>query len=74
MDYMNGSEAIIFVRKLEKGRNLKPIKIASLTCYENLLTTKHILNAGADIVLSKPVSKSKLTDLINKIFGDKFYD
>jgi DNA-binding NarL/FixJ family response regulator len=71
MDYMNGSDAISFIRRLEKGKNLKPIKIVSLTCHENLSTTNNILNAGADMVLCKPVSKSKLIDIINKTFWEK---
>lgn len=71
MDYMNGSESISFIRKLEKGKNLKPIKIASLTCYENSLSTNLILNAGADVVLNKPVSKNNLMDFINLCFGFK---
>jgi CheY-like chemotaxis protein len=68
MDYMDGSEAITFIRKYEKVKTLKHTKIVSLTCYENLIATKNILNAGADIVLSKPVSKSKLEGIINDTF------
>lgn len=69
MDYMNGSEAISFIRNLERRKNIKSIKIVSLTCYENVLTTRNILNAGADEVLCKPINKSKLIDIINNTFG-----
>ena len=71
LDFMNGSEAISFIRKLEKLKKLKPIKIVSSTCYENLLITENILNAGADMVLSKPVTKSQLIHILTKTFSEK---
>jgi len=71
MDCMNGSEAISFIRNFEKRKGLKPIQIVSLTCYENLATTNNILKTGADLVLCKPVSKSKLIDIIYKTFNKK---
>lgn len=63
MDYFNGSEAISFIRKYEKMRNFEKTKIITLTCHEDVKIQETILNAGSDLILTKPVTKN------NFLFG-----
>ncbi len=58
MDYFSGSEAIKFVRKFEQVKNYKKSKIISMTCHEDNKITDHIIKAGADLIMSKPITKN----------------
>ncbi len=55
MDYLNGSDAIRFIRKLEKVKNLTKTKIVSLSCHEDNKIKEYIFNEGADYILTKPL-------------------
>lgn len=67
MDYFNGSEAIKFIRKIEKLKNLPRINIISLSCHEDNLMTGMIIDSGADLILSKPLSRELLKSFMQKI-------
>ncbi len=67
MDYFNGTEAIRFVRKFEQVKNHKKTNIISITCHEDNKITDHIIKAGADLVISKPLTKSILLNTLKKI-------
>jgi len=67
MDFLNGSEAIKLIRKLEKRNKIKHLNILSITCHEDVDTMNFILNAGADGMLSKPLSKSSLYDAFKSL-------
>ena len=60
MEYINGSEAIKILRILEKKNKIKTLKIFSITCHEDVDSVKMITESGADLVLSKPISKTIL--------------
>lgn len=57
MEYINGSVAIKIIRDLEKKNKIKRIKIYSVSSHEDRDSAYMILNAGADTILGKPVSK-----------------
>jgi len=66
MDYLNGSEAIKFIRNIERLKSKNPICIFSLTCNEDNNSGEMIIKAGADIILNKPLSKQRIKSLIEK--------
>ena len=61
MEYLNGSEAIKIIRSFEKECKIKNVKIISATSQEDIQFVNNIKNIGADLVMSKPISKSNLT-------------
>jgi len=67
MDYFSGSEAIQFIRKLEKVKNYQKTKIVSMTCYDDMKTTEHIIKIGADCIVSKPLTRNILLNTFKKI-------
>ena len=60
MEYLNGSDAIKIIRKLEKENKIKKTKIITASCEIDLELNNNTINMDSDIVLSKPISKSKL--------------
>ena len=68
MEYMCGSSAISLVREFEKQNKIQKYFICSLTAFEDTETKKDIINKGADIVLSKPISAKVLDNLIDSVF------
>lgn len=67
MDYLKGSEAIKFIRKFEKIKNFKNVKVISLTSYEDNKIFEYIKKNGGDYVLTKPVSKTSLIQALEQI-------
>lgn len=68
MDYMPGSEAIAFLRKFEKIKKLKNTKVILCSCHEDRTILNNTIKAGADDVLSLPISKNVLKLIFSK-FG-----
>ena len=66
MDYLNGSEAIKFIRNIERLKSKNPICIFSLTCNEDNNSGEMIIKAGANTILNKPLSKQRIKSLIEK--------
>ncbi len=67
MDYLNGSDAIRFIRKLEKVKNLTKTKIVSLSCHEDNKIKEYIFNEGADYILTKPLTKLSIRAILEEI-------
>ncbi len=67
MEYFSGSEAIKFIRNLERIKNYQKAKIVSITCHEDSKIADYIIKAGADFVISKPLTKNILTNILKKI-------
>jgi len=65
MDYMNGSEAIKIIRKIENMGNIKRISIISLSCHEDPAFRDKIIQSGADFILTKPLTKQSIQSLID---------
>lgn len=60
MEYLNGSEAIRIIRTLEDRKRAPKKVIISLTCHEELSILKNIKESGADLIITKPLSKQKI--------------
>ena len=60
MEYMNGSQAIKFIREMENDRKILKTTIITSTCFENNISEEYILKSGADLVIKKPLSKNNL--------------
>jgi len=67
MEYINGSEAIKMLRNLEKNNKIKHIKIISISSQEDNASVKMILDAGADLVLGKPISKNLIKNSLTNM-------
>jgi len=66
MDFMNGSDAIKIIRKIEVSKNLKKLNIISVSCHEDHNIRDMILKSGAEFILAKPLSKPSIKSLIEK--------
>jgi len=67
MDFFNGTDAIEFIRKLEKAKNYRKTQIVSMTCHEDTMITDYIIKKGADYVVSKPLTKNMLFNLFKRL-------
>ncbi len=67
MEYLNGSDAIKIIRRLEKNNIIKNVKIITATSQEDIQFVNKIKNIGADLVMSKPLSKSTLTRALKEL-------
>jgi len=68
MEYLNGSEAVKIIRKLEQNNKIKSQHIVSITAFDDISTRQNIMSSGVNSILSKPCSKTAITDIILKIF------
>ena len=66
MEYINGTEAIRLLRSLEKQNKIRHFTIISATSEEDVQSINYIKEAGADLVMSKPLSRHALI----KVFQD----
>ncbi len=66
MPGMQGSEAIVLIRKIEKKSKFNTIAIVGLTGEANKKTSEILLNAGANDVISKPIQIQQIKDTITK--------
>lgn len=64
MPEMDGEEATRLIREFEIAMNLKPTRILALTA--DVTNVERYLIVGFDFILTKPVHKSKLIDIIEK--------
>jgi len=69
MEYLNGSEAVKIIRKLEQNNKIKSQHIVSITAFDDIATRQNIMNSGVNSILSKPCSKTAITEILLKIFG-----
>lgn len=60
MDCFNGSEMIKFIRKVEKLSKLKRIKIVSVSSEDDNRHKDYLIDCGADLVFSKPLTKGNM--------------
>jgi CheY-like chemotaxis protein len=69
MPVMDGMEASLEIRKYEKQNGLQPAIIIALTALTTLQAEQEALDAGADRLMSKPVSIKKLRDVVGEYFN-----
>ena len=67
MIHLNGSEAVQIVRKLEEKNNLCKNYIVSLTAFDDQDTKNYIMKLGMNLIISKPMTKSSLMNILNNI-------
>ena len=66
MEYLNGSESVGIMRKLQKMNKTSKFSIASVTAFEDATMKNYIKNSGMDEVYSKPLSRSQFLDFLDK--------
>jgi len=71
MEYLNGSEAVQIIRKLEEKRKIKRYPIASITAFDDVDTKNRVINSGVNTIIPKPCTKTDLSKLLNKILFDR---
>jgi CheY-like chemotaxis protein len=54
MEYLNGSEAVQIIRKLEEKRKIKRYQIASISAFYDVYTKSRIINSGVNTIIPKP--------------------
>ena len=67
MEYLNGSDTVRIIRKLEADDKIKNYKIVSLTAFDDTETKNYILNSGVNSIISKPCTKSDITSILCNI-------
>ena len=67
MEYMNGSESVRIIRKLEQFSKIKKYFIISITALEDHESKKNILNSGVDLIIPKPCTSSDLIKIFKTI-------
>lgn len=70
MPVMNGYEATVAIRNLEKGKQTR-IPIVAVTAYAMKGDEKKAMEAGMDYYISKPVDFDKLENVIKKCTREK---
>ena len=66
MEYLNGSESVSIIRRLQKFDKISKFFIASVTSFEDDDTKNTLKRSGMDDVFSKPMSKNQLIDFFDK--------
>lgn len=66
MEYMNGSKATALINELIKIGKLHSLKVFSVTAFEDDSTKKKILSSGITEILSKPIHKSAIEEILIK--------
>ena len=69
MEYLNGSEAVKIIRKLEQNNKFKPQHIVTITAFDDNGTRNNILESGVNSILSKPCSKTAIKSILQKIIN-----
>ena len=68
MEFLNGSEAVRIIRKMEENNKILHYPIVSITAFEDTQTRQNIINSGVDSIITKPCNKSDILHLLSKFF------
>ena len=66
MEYLNGSEAVNFIRKWEEYKKIQRYEIISVTAFDDKETQQRILFSGVNSVLFKPCTKTDFIKIFEK--------
>jgi CheY-like chemotaxis protein len=69
MEYLNGSEAVKIIRNLENYNKVRSQFIVSITAFDDEGTRNNIKDSGVNSVLSKPCTKTQITEILRNIFN-----
>lgn len=61
MEFINGSEAIGIIRLIEERKRMRAKLIISITSHEESAIINNIKDSGANFIISKPLTKQKLS-------------
>jgi signal transduction histidine kinase/CheY-like chemotaxis protein len=67
MEYLNGSETVSIIRKLEQYRKIKRYLIVSISGLDDPETKDRLLRSGLDLVITKPCQKNDITKILFKL-------
>jgi CheY-like chemotaxis protein len=67
MEYVNGSQAFVFLKDLEKSSKILNVKFITITSHESKEKVDFLINIGIDLVLEKPLTKSILLSALQEL-------
>ena len=67
MEYLNGSETVKILRKLEEKNVINKYNYVSVTAFDDQETKNNIIKSGINSILSKPCTKSSLINVVKKL-------
>ena len=67
MIYLNGSDAVMIIRKLEQLDKVKSHHIISITAFDDIDTKNKIIKSGINQIISKPCTKTSIIDVFKKL-------
>ena len=67
MEYMNGTEAVRILRKMQQDNKIKNYNIVSTSAFDDSESKKLILNSGVNSILSKPCTKSEICNILSNL-------
>ena len=70
MPCMNGSEVIIIIKNMVRDRQIRDLYVYSVTAYDSETMKQQLKTIGYDGVLTKPISKSNIMNIINKLMDN----
>ncbi len=66
MQYMNGSEAVRIIRKLEESQKINRYEIISVSAFDDEEMKNKIMESGVNRIISKPCNKSEILKILSK--------
>ena len=70
MEFLNGSESVRILRKLENGKKIPKYPIISITAFDDPETRNNIMNSGVDSILSKPCTKNDIKKILSSLIKE----
>ena len=70
MEFLNGSETVRIIRKLENGKKIPKYQIISITAFDDSETRNNIINSGVDSILSKPCTKNDINKILSNLIKE----
>ena len=67
MEFLNGSEAVFLIRKLESHQKIQKYNIVSITAYDDEETRINIIKSGVNSIISKPCTKSEIMKYLKNL-------
>ena len=65
MEYLNGSDTVRIIRKMEADNKIKNYFIVSITAFDDTETKNFLLKTGVNLIISKPCTKSDISSILN---------
>ena len=67
MEYLNGSDTVRIIKKLEDKAMINKYFYASVTAFEDEETRNNIMKSGINSIISKPCTKSTILSFLKNI-------